>query len=57
MGPSTVNEHICPYCGYVYDAQAGDPSQDIAPGTHWDNVPEDWVCPDCGGDKAAFIRE
>jgi len=41
----------CP-CGYVYDPAAGD--NGIAPGTPFENLPEDWVCPVCGLDKSVF---
>ena len=39
--------YVCP-CGYVYDPAVGDPDNGIAPGTAWEDVPEDWVCPVCG---------
>nr|WP_282097139.1 rubredoxin [Leptospira ryugenii] len=41
-------------CGWIYDEQKGDPSENIAPGTLWEDVPEDWVCPDCGTSKDDF---
>ena len=37
-------KYVCP-CGYVYDPAVGDPDSGIAPGTAWEDVPEDWVCP------------
>ena len=43
----------CP-CGYVYDEQAGDPEHGLAPGTRWEDVPEDFLCPVCGLGKDAF---
>lgn len=45
---------LCIVCGYVYDEAAGDPDSGIAPGTAWHDVPEDWVCPECGAAKADF---
>ena len=45
---------VCVVCGYVYDEAAGDPDHGIAPGTRWEAIPEDWVCPDCGVGKADF---
>lgn len=45
----------CTVCGYVYDPEIGDPSQDIAPGTPFEDLPEDWVCPECGAPKDAFV--
>jgi rubredoxin len=41
-------------CGYIYDPELGDPDNGVEPGTAWENVPEDWVCPDCGIDKSGF---
>ena len=41
-------------CGYVYDPEVGDPDNGIAPGTVFEDIPEDWVCPVCGMDKEAF---
>ena len=35
-------------CGYIYDESLGDPEEGIAPGTAWEDIPEDWYCPDCG---------
>lgn len=43
----------CP-CGYVYDPAQGDPDGGIAPGTAFDDIPEDWVCPICGLGKDMF---
>ena len=45
----------CP-CGYVYDPEVGDPDSSIAPGTAWEDVPEDWVCPVCGLGKEEFTK-
>jgi rubredoxin len=44
----------CIVCGYVYDEAAGIPEDGIAPGTSWDDIPEDWECPECGVSKADF---
>ena len=38
----------CTVCGYIYDPETGDPGTDIAPGTPFDKLPDDWVCPVCG---------
>ena len=46
-------KYECP-CGYVYDPALGDPDNGVAPGTVWEDVPEDWVCPICGLGKDAF---
>jgi rubredoxin len=45
---------ICTLCGYVYDPKNGDPEEGIEPGTAWEDVPEDWVCPECGATKDDF---
>jgi len=45
---------ICVVCGYVYDEAAGDPEHGLAPGTRWDDVPDDWLCPDCDMGKDQF---
>ena len=42
-------KYVCDICGYVYDPELGDPDNGVAPGTPWEDVPEDWVCPLCGG--------
>lgn len=47
-------KYICEVCGYIYDEAAGDPENGIAPGTPWDNVPEDYVCPLCMMGKDFF---
>lgn len=44
----------CIVCGYFYDEAKGDPEHGIAPGTRWEDVPENWECPDCGVSKADF---
>ena len=42
-----MTKYECP-CGYVYDPELGAPDNGVAPGTPWEDVPEDWVCPVCG---------
>ena len=37
----------CPCCGYVYDEEQGHPREGFPAGTRWEEVPEDWNCPDC----------
>jgi rubredoxin---NAD+ reductase len=44
----------CIVCGWVYDETVGDPDSGIAPGTKWEDIPEDWLCPDCGVGKEDF---
>lgn len=47
-------KYVCPICGYTYDEAAGRPEDGIAPGTTWQALPEDWVCPLCGAPKSVF---
>ncbi len=46
--------YICQVCGWVYDEAKGDPEEGFAPGTRWDDIPINWVCPDCGARKEEF---
>ena len=52
-----MNKYICSICGYEYDEQNGIPESGIAPGTKWEDIPEDWVCPLCGADKTEFKKQ
>ncbi len=45
---------ICTLCGWIYDPAIGDPEEGVEPGTAWEDVPEDWVCPECGATKDDF---
>jgi len=49
-----MEKYVCTVCGYVYDPAKGDPDGGIAPGTPFDEIPDDWVCPVCGASKEAF---
>ena len=49
-------KYVCKVCGYVYDPKKGDPSGNIAPGTKFEDLPEDWVCPVCGAPKSQFEK-
>ena len=44
----------CIVCGWIYDEEQGLPEEGIPPGTKWEDVPVDWVCPDCGVGKEDF---
>ena len=46
----------CMVCGYVYDPAVGDPDADIPPGTAFEDLPDDWVCPECGATKDMFEK-
>jgi rubredoxin len=44
----------CILCGWIYEEAFGVPEDGIAPGTRWEDVPENWVCPECGAMKIDF---
>lgn len=47
-------QYACEDCDYIYDEEAGDPDNGIAPGTLWEQLPDDWICPQCGAPKSDF---
>jgi rubredoxin len=47
-------KYVCTVCGWVYDPEVGDPDGGIEPGTDFEDIPEDWVCPECGVGKDSF---
>ncbi len=49
--------YICSICGYVYDEKEGDPKNGIEPGTLWEDLPDDFECPDCGVTKEDFEKD
>ncbi|NQU05805.1 MAG: rubredoxin [Calditrichaeota bacterium] len=49
-----MNTYICSVCGYIYDPELGIPENGIKPGTLFEDLPDDWVCPICGAEKDAF---
>ena len=55
LAPKPVlRKYECLACGYIYDPEAGDPDAGIPPGTPFEDLPEDWVCPECGAGKDMF---
>ncbi|HOK69907.1 MAG TPA: rubredoxin [Bacillota bacterium] len=52
-----MKKWVCTVCGYVYDPAAGDPDNGVAKGTAFEDLPDDWVCPDCGVGKELFEEE
>lgn len=52
-----MKKYVCEPCGYVYDPAAGDPDGGIAPGTPFEDLPDDWACPVCGVGKEDFVVE
>ncbi|MEA4828141.1 MAG: acyl-CoA dehydrogenase family protein [Clostridium sp.] len=55
-GAPTWKYHVCNGCGYEYDPMVGDPEGEVAPGTLFENLPEEWTCPACGEEKDMFIE-
>jgi len=49
-----VKKWQCMVCGFIYDEESGLPEEGLAPGTRWDEIPDDWMCPDCGVGKEDF---
>jgi flavin reductase (DIM6/NTAB) family NADH-FMN oxidoreductase RutF/rubredoxin len=49
-------KYKCTVCGYIYDPEKGDPDGGIAPGTPFEQIPDDWVCPVCGAAKDRFEK-
>ena len=49
-----MKKYICTVCDYIYDPAIGDPDSGIEPGTAFENIPDDWECPDCGAVKEDF---
>ncbi|MEI3218738.1 MAG: rubredoxin [Lachnoclostridium sp.] len=49
-----MKKYECEPCGYIYDPAVGDPDGGIAPGTAFEDIPDDWVCPICGLGKRCF---
>ncbi len=47
-------KYECIVCGFIYDEAEGLPEEGIPPGTRWEDLPEDWLCPDCGVGKEDF---
>lgn len=46
----------CMVCGYIYDPAKGDPDHGVAPGTKFEDIPDSWVCPECGVSKDNFRK-
>ena len=49
-----MKKYVCKICGYVYNPARGDPANGVAPGTPFEKVPDNWVCPECGAGKNDF---
>ena len=51
-----MTKYECTACNYIYDEDVGDPDGDIKPGTKFEDIPDDWVCPVCGVGKDLFEK-
>jgi rubredoxin len=54
MSDSDFKKYECVICGFIYDEAEGLPDDGFPPGTKWEDIPEDWECPDCGISKFDF---
>ncbi|MFT6834439.1 MAG: rubredoxin-NAD+ reductase [Francisellaceae bacterium] len=54
MADQEYKKYMCLVCGWIYDEANGDDESGLAPGTKWEDVPDDWECPDCGVGKEDF---
>jgi rubredoxin len=51
---SDYKRYQCTICGHIYDEREGDPDSGVAPGTRFEDIPDDWRCPECGTVKSDF---
>jgi len=56
MTDKAYHKYECIVCGFIYDEAEGLPDEGIPPGTRWEELPDDWLCPDCGVGKEDFDR-
>lgn len=52
--PAAYRRYRCRYCSHVYDEAEGDADGGIAPGTRYEDIPDDWICPECGAAKSDY---
>jgi rubredoxin len=52
-----MQKYTCTVCNYVYDPEQGDPDNGISPGTLFEDLPDEWICPVCGATKEEFEAE
>lgn len=52
-----MEKYRCEICGYIYDPMKGDVDGGVQPGTAWEDVAEDWLCPLCSEGKEVFVVE
>lgn len=51
-----MDKYECSVCGYIYNPEEGDPESGVLPGTPFEDLPDDWVCPVCGAAKDDFKK-
>lgn len=51
-----MKKYKCTLCGYIYDPELGDPDNGIEPDTAFEDLPDDWLCPECSATKAEFVE-
>jgi rubredoxin len=51
---SDFRKYQCSVCGHIYDEAEGDPDTGVQPGTRFEDIPDDWRCPECGAEKSAY---
>ncbi|KAJ53663.1 rubredoxin [Clostridium tetanomorphum] len=51
-----MDKYVCNVCGYIYDPAQGDPDNGVKPGTAFEQIPDNWVCPLCGVGKSEFEK-
>jgi rubredoxin len=54
VAPPEATRWLCEMCGFIYDPEEGDPDSGIPPGTPFEDIPDDWMCPICGAEKSDF---
>lgn len=52
--PTPNRRYRCRYCSHIYDEALGDPDRGIAPGTRYEDIPDSWLCPECGAAKGDY---
>lgn len=52
-----MSKYVCDVCGWEYDEETGAPDEGIAPGTSFDELPDDFACPLCGVGKESFSEQ
>ena len=54
LAEPSMQSYVCTVCGYVYNPEVGDPDANISPGTAFEDLPHEWICPVCGAGKDEF---